>query len=197
MIEMHGDKELVFYLGNLGKNASMAVRRIISSSALLVKRAIQLNLSGRILRVRTNKLRSNWQIMKGGDSNNPWATLGTKTVYAAIQNYGGTIRPRVAKYLAIPLPGVKGSPKDYPHAFLLRLHGKLFLAIYGSYKKVKGPYMDPGARMLTGKKFKVLFVLKRQVVIPAHPYLEPALSGSIPGIENIIRQEATRLMNES
>lgn len=83
--------------------------------------------------------------------------VGTDIVYAAIQEFGGVIRPRNAKMLAIPLTGgarAAGTP---------RAGGKLRLI------KSKN-----GNLLLIDTAGRPQWVLKESVTIPAQPYLRPA-----------------------
>lgn len=84
--------------------------------------------------------------------------IGTNAEYATVHEYGGTIRPKHAKSLAIPVSAtakkVKG-PRDFP--------GKLFLV-----KTDDKVY-------LMGAKGKIHYILVKSVTIPARPYLRPAV----------------------
>lgn len=80
-------------------------------------------------------------------------SAGEKDVpYARIQHEGGTIKPKNAKYLAIPLtPQAKlHNPKDYP--------GETFIAKGVIFLKNEGAIQP-------------LYVLKKQVVIPERRYM--------------------------
>lgn len=92
---------------------------------------------------------------------------GRGAPYARIHEYGGTIRPRRAKALTVPLraaltpsgalsgkalirrKGGGGFTTDYGDTFLLKTGGKVFVA-------VKGP----------GGRPRLLYILKRSVTIP-------------------------------
>jgi len=80
--------------------------------------------------------------------------IGTNLVYAAIHEFGGTIRAKATKYLAIPVGNYTGSPRKY---------GDLRVRKTGAGNLVM---VDAGG--------KVQYVLKKSVVIPAHPYMRPA-----------------------
>jgi phage gpG-like protein len=79
-------------------------------------------------------------------------TIGTNLVYARILHEGGIIKPRRAKYLAIPLSPLAAvhKPRDFANTFISK--GIIFLA------------QDAGDPI-------PLYALKKQVVIPARPYL--------------------------
>jgi phage gpG-like protein len=87
--------------------------------------------------------------------------IGTNLVYAALHEYGGIVTPKNAKYLAIPVNGATGSPRD-------RADLKLIKARSGSLVLVD----ESG----------VQFVLKDSVTIPARPYLRPAMDENVEKI---------------
>ncbi len=72
--------------------------------------------------------------------------------YAAIQHQGGVIRPRKAKYLAIPLTKAAQvkSPRDFENTYIHK--GVIFLKVDG------------------GKDI-ALYALKKSVTLPARPYM--------------------------
>jgi len=94
--------------------------------------------------------------------------------YARIQELGGTIKPKNAKSLAIPIFGTKGSPRRKTGLFVFKSPktGKVYLA-----KLV-------GAK----KKLKVMYVLKKQVVIKSRPFLAPALTKNVNRISRAIKK---------
>lgn len=81
--------------------------------------------------------------------------IGTNLEYAVIHEFGGTIKAKSAKYLAIPVGDRTGSPRKY---------GDLHVR-----KTAKGNLL------LMDASDKVQYVLKTSVEIPARPYLRPAL----------------------
>ncbi|NMC35298.1 MAG: HK97 gp10 family phage protein [Veillonellaceae bacterium] len=85
-----------------------------------------------------------------------YAEVGTNVVYAAIHEFGGTIRPKRAKALAIPVGDMKGSPRDHAGLWLFKRPGR--------------------APLLVDQSFNVQYVLKSSVRIPARPYLRPAMA---------------------
>jgi len=80
------------------------------------------------------------------------------------------IRPRNGQYLALPLPGAKtpagvtrGRPRDFPNTFIQRSRqGNLIIF------------------QQTGSGITPLFLLKREVVIPARPALRPTMQRYVP-----------------
>lgn len=87
--------------------------------------------------------------------------IGSDVVYAAIQEYGGTIVPKNVKFLAIPLSETAKtcvSPRHFA--------GKLRAIVRGS----SGVLMDDEGN--------VHFALTTSAEIPARPYLRPAFDGN-------------------
>ncbi len=79
-------------------------------------------------------------------------TIGTNVNYAKIHHEGGIIRPRNAKYLAIPLTkeaAVK-RPREFTDTFIQK--GVIF-------------------RKLGDGSIEALYALKRQVEMPSRPYM--------------------------
>lgn len=89
--------------------------------------------------------------------------VGTDVEYAAIQEFGGTIVPKNAKYLAIPLTGAAEaavSPRNFP----------------GDLK----PRIKPGGGgVLVDSAGTAQYALTGRVKIPPHPYLRPALDENV------------------
>ena len=97
---------------------------------------------------------------------------GNDVRYARIHELGGTIRPKRAKSLAIPLPaartgaGVSGrpGPRDVP--------GLRFVPTPGSPRVVA---------VLVNESNQVMFYLHKSVTIPARPYLKPSMDQAVQG----------------
>jgi phage gpG-like protein len=92
--------------------------------------------------------------------------ISANTEYAAIQEFGGDIKPRNVKALTIPLnKEAQGKrAKDFPDLFLIKIHNKAFLV----RKK--------------GKQLQFMYLLRDQVHIPARPYLAPAVYNNLDKI---------------
>jgi hypothetical protein len=87
---------------------------------------------------------------------------GITSKYARIQDEGGTIKPKNKKYLAIPLPGTKGVPANFPDAFVIRSAAGNLLLVQRKWKKVRG---GENSRQTGG--LELLFALKKEVRLPA------------------------------
>lgn len=129
------------------------------------------NVSGGILKTRSGHLRRSitgrtfkdqliYTIIGSG-------IFGRKAVkYARKLEKGGIIRPKKAKMLTIPLPGIKGKAANFPKAFII--------------KSKKGNILLVEKR---GKKgLRPLFVLKKQVKIPAFHWLRDSIKDMKPDL---------------
>jgi hypothetical protein len=129
--------------------------------------------------------------MEIGREENAYRTLigtgvgNTKSVvYARIQDVGGTIRPKNKKYLAIPLPGTKGVPKNFPDAFVIRSRGGSLLIVQRKWKKVRG-----GENYRQSSELVPLFVLKNEVRLPATYWFSGPMRQRIEYLEEAARPE--------
>lgn len=98
-------------------------------------------------------------------------TIGSDTVYAGIQEFGGIIRPRKAKYLTIPLKAalnpngtpIKQSAREWENTFVARSKaGNLII------------FQKRGASIVP------LYVLKSSVKIPPRLGLQATLTAGVP-----------------
>lgn len=97
--------------------------------------------------------------------------FGSNKPYAAIQNYGGTVRPKTVKLLAIPLDAKlkRGGlwPRDIdPARKLLSL-----VPVFGG-RKGNIRFLLVDTEGLFGAKGKALYALATHVVIPGVHYIE-------------------------
>jgi phage gpG-like protein len=93
--------------------------------------------------------------------------IGTNLVYAAIHEFGGVIKPKTRKYLAVPVGTYKGSPLRHNDLKLRKTNG--------------------GSLVLVDGGNAVQYVLKTSVEIPARPYLRPAYDEKKPLAINEMR----------
>ena len=98
--------------------------------------------------IRSGKLMNSINYKIEGDK----IIIGTNIPYAKIHHFGGTIVPKKAKFLAVPITKAAKamSPRDFSDTFVR--NGVIFR------KTDKG-------------KAEALYVLKKSVTIPARPYL--------------------------
>jgi HK97 gp10 family phage protein len=97
-----------------------------------------------------------------------YAEVGTNVIYARIHEFGGVIRPTQAHALAVPIGDLKGSPRNYRGLWTLRRPGR--------------------APLLMDRSGKPQYVLAEQVVMPARPYLRPALAANAQRVRDKIRE---------
>jgi hypothetical protein len=101
--------------------------------------------------------------------------IGRKeVVYAQIQEEGGTVKPRGHPFLTIPLPGVKGTASQYPHAFLATT--------------ASGQWMLAEPKGKTG--IRPLFLLRRSVTLPARRWFSRPIEERKPELERMTSEEA-------
>jgi phage gpG-like protein len=105
--------------------------------------------------VDTGHLRRSVSFRVEGDR----VVVGSNVRQAAIHQFGGVIRPKAGKALAIPMSGVKGRPGDFSDTFIRAT-------------KDEG---GAGAKAMAiiwqqGDPPKALFVLVKSVTIPARPF---------------------------
>lgn len=125
-------------------------------------------ISGQALKVRSGRLRSSIGSSVYNDEGNITALIGSgvrqgnRVPYANIQETGGVIRPRIAKYLAIPLPAAltpagvaRKRPREYANTFVAKTGNGNLIIFQRNARKSATP----------------LFVLKKSVTIPASHYL--------------------------
>lgn len=91
-------------------------------------------------------------------------------VYAAIHEFGGTIKPKDAKWLTIPFEGVQGRARDYQDTFFASTSAGNLVMFQKRGKDMAVP----------------LFLLVKQAEIPARPWLNPALESNREAVVGII-----------
>lgn len=84
--------------------------------------------------------------------------IGTSYRGARLHQQGGIVKPVRARALAIPLPGVRMSPRRYAHTFLLKTNAS-------------GDRIGAIAQKKGKKGVRILFVLRSRVQMPARPFL--------------------------
>lgn len=93
------------------------------------------------------------------------AYVGPSVIYGRIHEFGGVIRPKKAKHLAIPIGTMTGSARSN--------FGQLRLLVS----------RRSGLFLIDKNTGALQYVLKKSVTIPARPYLGPALARALPDIE--------------
>ena len=185
-----GDKETVKALNKLGSNLPAALESTMQQIMFFLQATIQREkLSGSPLKVRTGRLRSSITNLVQRVGNVIIGIVGTNVRYGAIHEFGGVIRPKSSKYLAIPLDAAKtpsgvarGGPRSFQNTFVRKTQAGN-LIIFGK--------PNPGA-----KEAEPLFILKKFVRIPARPYMRPALEENAENIRQLFRNTLVRMAEQ-
>ena len=88
--------------------------------------------------------------------------VGTNLIWAPQFHYGGTIKPKTAKTLAVPLGKTRSSPRRFPN-----LKWAPGVSKHPYARGVLGRYSGKGKR----RKFTALFMLRSQVDQKPRPFL--------------------------
>jgi hypothetical protein len=107
---------------------------------------------------------------------------GLASKYARIQDEGGTIHKK-DKMLTIPLPGVKGTIRNFPGGFFFKSKAGNVLYVMPRWKKVRGGENSKSAG------FTPLFVLKDQVTLPATMWFTGPMRTRLEYLEEAARPE--------
>ena len=112
--------------------------------------------------------------------------VGTNVVYAAIQEFGGTIVPENAGALAVPIhPDAKAA---------LIPQGGSIRNVFPDLVMIKRKSGAPLLVRVKGNQFDIMYVLLKRVTIPAHPFLRPAV---LNNKQNIVAIFAKAFKNTS
>ena len=167
-------------------DASGVFKRAFSDWAFFdVNPQIQENLSS-ILHRRTGALATRSELKLTGIRGNKIEgnIVAGGLPYAAIHEYGGTIKPKSSKYLAIPLDAAKtpagvprGAPRDFQDTFFFKSKaGNLLIG-----QKGIGGGLIP------------LFVLKKSVEIPKRRWASSAIDKTLPALFKHIDNEIEKI----
>ncbi len=143
----------------------------IRKATLLVERQIKENLTGgNPLRVQGGILRASYSSRVFNVASGVRGIVGSPVKYAAIHEHGGTIRPKRAKALTVPIaPEAKRrSARDFPDLFIWKHHegeGGAFLA-----------------QPIPGGGFKLMYQLRSSVFIPPRRYISKAMRVTGPKV---------------
>jgi hypothetical protein len=154
-------------------------------AALYVQGEIQRTVRATFPSGRTGEL---WRSFRpeffSSTSGSVWgARVVSRLVYAGILDRGGTIYPRVAKALAVPV----GQGKFLPVGTYARDVPGLRL-ISGKERRGKPPILvrDHGTEGRRGQRTELMFVLKKSVTVTPRRYLGVAWARSQRGVAKII-----------
>lgn len=169
----------------------MAVGTATAVAADAVREAKE-NLSGRVLRVGTGRLRSSTQgtTEAGPDRVTAIARVGGGGVgevpYAAIHEHGGTIYPKRGRFLAIPMgPALKGGKNGGAGMWPRDIPDLTFVPIKGGAQGMLVKRMGKGK----SASWVPWFHLVRSVRMPRRPYLRPAAEKAAATIPTRIAEQ--------
>lgn len=117
--------------------------------------------------------------------------------YGMILEKGGVIRPKLAKALPVPLNdqakrlSEKGIPLRSLDLVMLKPRGKPPILV--GRKKMRVSHNPGGGKTVT-RNTEPVWILVRQVVIRARPYLRPALTNNRAAIEDAAFRAAQKVM---
>jgi len=173
-----------------------AAESTIAKETIKLAAKVKRNYSDTGLQVRTGALRRSivpGPILSGPAGVTGSVLAGQKLPYARIQEFGGTIRPVHAQFLAIPL-GPWSKDKTMPlTAKGVSRFGPLDAEQAGWRTFIAKNIIfgrQPGDRTPTP-----LFALKKEVTIPARPYFWPTVEASRAGMLNSLAQSIMAAVN--
>jgi phage gpG-like protein len=168
--------ELVKHVGEIKDKIQVAkVKAFIATMQLaesFAKRNSTKQFTGRWGRTLTGNLLNNIYVSYKIQGDKMIGELGVRTIpYAAIHEFGGTIKPKNANRLWQPI--YENSGKMTPREFMsLRESNKNQYAFFGN---AAGKILNPVRGEEEPVNFLPLFALRKEVKIPERPYLRPAL----------------------
>lgn len=162
------------------------LKRAWTVLTLKAEDALALNITNKILNVRTNRLRGSISSRVIQTKDNIVGIVGSgvrqgdRVPYANIHETGGTIRPKNSRWLTIPLKAAKTkggdlrgiSARDFPNTFV-RIHSAERGTIY----------------QRQGNAVVALFLLRKKAVIPARRYMSRTLEQIQPKVMEILMAE--------
>ena len=99
-------REFEAALDAMGNAASGALEKAVMSGAFVAEAEIKKNIQGRGLVDTGNLLNSVQAVLESANNNTAWASVGPRgVVYAAIHEFGGTIRPTRGRFLVFEIDG--------------------------------------------------------------------------------------------
>ena len=103
-VRLEGDRQVAFELNSMSKAlANVAMPEIVKSAAYVIENKIKENLSGKILKVRSNRLRNSITTRLYGSKGNAGAEVGSNVKYASVHEFGAKITARNFPYLHFPI----------------------------------------------------------------------------------------------
>lgn len=158
------------FKGNLEQALDAGVLKCAQVAAGEIRRTILATFKG-----RTGNLARSFRETFLGSAKTGVASAGalSDSVYAEIQDAGGTVRPK-RKYLAIPVPSANVPYGKWPRDYA---KGEL------RFKRGRGD-----SALLVDRAGKPIFALKKQVRITGRSYLATAAEASQPKLAEVMGQ---------
>lgn len=104
--QIFGAQELINKLGNADRRIPSTLRKVVWKTLLRVQAIAKKKLSGKVLKVRENRLRSSVQAMMIKEGPTIFeGVCGTRVIYGAVHEFGMTIFPRRAPFLVFESGG--------------------------------------------------------------------------------------------
>ena len=171
-VTVQGEADLMAKLRGMPDRARQQVRDAVVEMQYRLQSVIRSLLSDDVLHVRTGLLRNSITVQPLEESADRIAGPVTANApYAAIQEYGGTITPRTAQFLTIPIG------EALTGVGVARFTAREIIGSPG-LGGFKGTFFAKG--VLFGSRgagdIVPLFALKRSVTLPARPYMSRGLS---------------------
>ena len=186
-----GDKELALKFERMTPALLERLRQAVSALQYELQGTVRQLLSGALLKNRTGNLRNSF--VPGPlrvDSTAVSGGVGSNLIYARIQDQGGTITPKNAQNLTIPLSAVltgNGVARYSARDIISNPRASGF----------DGTFFRNG--ILFGKRgneIVPLFSLKKSVAIRPHHYIQAALEQIKPQAEAAMKQAVGQALNE-
>lgn len=132
----------------------------------------------------SGRLRKSVTMMRGADAIRTFSDTGlmwgTNVPYGGLQQFGGVVKPKSSKWLALPFPGVTGKPRDYKDTFFFKSKkGNLILARgYSLVSRRRAQFAGPDGKVKvktvtvrTEGQLTPLFLMRASVTVPSRPFL--------------------------
>jgi len=189
-----GGRELVARFERYTPRVRDNVRAAIQRMQITLQRTIKVNyLQGSPLHIRSGLLSNSIAVRPLEESDTQIrGPVGTNTVYGPIHEFGGTITPKTAQFLTIPLEAALTAAK------VLRFTARQIISSpeSGGYT---GTFFRKGVLFGTeaGGGITPLFALKSSVSIPARPFMHPALTAVKPEYDTALTQALEKAKAEA
>jgi len=104
-IEVIGTEQIAKKFQSASQRASQVMREKMQSALFLLESGIKDKMSGKVLKVRTGRLRSSVTSRVESAGGDIVGRVGSNVVYAPVHEYGAVITPKRGKYLTFQVDG--------------------------------------------------------------------------------------------